>query len=120
MASEYTAQVPSASTDGKPQLVTGSYALWHTATSDGDELDEVYMWANNSSAVPVLLSVAVDLGASEPADLITQVEVPPSGAGAVLVVPGLRLANTETVHVKAATNGVITVWGNINNIDTAA
>jgi hypothetical protein len=108
----------SSSTDGKAIKIaataTAGTAI-HTAvagTTPGT-YDEVWLWAFNSSAAAVVLTV--EFGGATAPDQNIVISIP-SKAGWTGVVPGLILQNGATVAAFAATTNVITVSGFVNSM----
>jgi len=85
--------------------------LIHTA--DASALDEVWIYAVNTSAADVLLTVEFG-GVSSPDDLIP-VTVPTAG-GLIQVVPGVPLLGAAVVRAFAASANVINIVGWVNRI----
>lgn len=108
----------SESTDGKPikvaQTATAGTAI-HTAVAGttAGTYDEVWLWAYNSSASAVTLTIEYG-GAAAPDENIVQTLA--SKSGLQLIVPGLILQNGLTVKAFASTGNVITVSGFTNAI----
>lgn len=106
----------SESTNGTPTTVAataGTGDLIHTAVSGTSSLDEIWLYANNTSTSPVLLTVQFGgTGAVQHAKPITL--APQSGD--VLVVAGLLLQNSLAVRAIAAIASVITISGYVNRI----
>mgnify|MGYP003440590025 CR=1 FL=1 len=104
----------SGSTDGRMVKVaaTGSAGTTlHTAHSTN--LDEVWLWAVNSSINPVKLTVEFG-GTSSPDDLI-EVTIAPEG-GLQLLVPGLVVTGSVVIAAFAGTANVINIAGYVNRI----
>lgn len=115
----YTKMPLSASTDGKAINVgaTGATgALLHTAVAGVIALDEIWLYAVNSSAVDVKLTIQWG-GVSLPTDNITLTIA--GEAGLVLVIPGLLLQNALKITAYAATASVINIHGYVNRIATS-
>lgn len=111
----------SASTDGKAIKIAATATagtLIHTADASatpgaGGVWDEIYLWAFNSSASPVVLTIEHG-GPTAPDQNIVQTIAPQSGL--VLVLPGVILQNSATVKAFAGTTNVVTVLGYVNRI----
>lgn len=110
----------SGSTDGRGIKVTQTATAGdtiHTAPSDADDYDEIWLYAYNSHSADVLLTIEFG-GATAPDDNI-KVTIPYQ-EGLVLVVPGLVLkGNASPLVVKAfaATANVISIFGFVNRIE---
>tara|TARA_R100001594_G_scaffold30857_1_gene57646 strand:- start:221 stop:616 length:396 start_codon:yes stop_codon:yes gene_type:complete len=95
----------------------------HTAVSGTTDIDEIWLWAHNSSTSPVKVTIefgnAVASGATtastDPDDRI-EVTVP-GEQGLMQIIPGLCLQNACLVRAFAATGNVITIHGFCNRID---
>ena len=112
----YTKHLLSGSTNGKQILVAQTATagtLLHTAVPGTDDLDEIWLWATNSSASGVKLTIEYG-GVSSPADTIELTVLAESGL--VLVVPGLLLQNELVVRAFAGTANVVMVSGFVNRI----
>ena len=116
----FTKKILSGSTDGKAVLVVATATagtLIHTgATTPITTLDEVWIYAVNSSASSVKLTI--EWGEATAPNGNIEVTVQPE-AGLVTVVPGLLLkgnATPLTVKAFAATASVIAIHGFVNQI----
>lgn len=108
-------QALSGSTDGRPIAVAATVTpgtLIHTAVTGTSDFDEIYIWAVNTSASAVLLTV--EYGGTAAGDLI-EFSVA-SEDGLHLVTPGLVLQNGLIVRAFAATASVINLVGYVNRI----
>jgi hypothetical protein len=111
----YTKVLLSGSTNGTPTLIaatTGSGDIVHTAIAGTSSLDEIWLYANNTSTSPVLLTVQYGGTTTQYLKPITL--APQSGD--VLIVAGLLLQNSLVVRAIAATASVITISGYVNRI----
>lgn len=88
--------------------------LIHTATNTANTLDEVWLWACNTSEATVKLTIELG-GTTDPDDLI-EVGIP-GESGLVLVVPGLPLDGGVVVRAFAATADVVNISGFVNRMD---
>jgi hypothetical protein len=115
----FSKQVLSGSTDGKGILVaatTTAGTTIHTGSSTATVIDEVWLYAVNTSASNVKLTVEYG-GTSAPADNIEFTV--PAEAGLYLVVPALLIKGNATplvIRAFAATTNVIVIHGYINRI----
>ena len=89
----------------------GAGDVVHTAHATA--LDEVWLYACNSSTSDVKLTI--EWGATSDDERLTEVTIG-AEAGWVLVIPGLLLSNSKVVYAFAATANVINVNGYINRI----
>lgn len=116
----YSKALLSGSTQGQPITVTATSSTGTTIHATGTSataIDEIWLYANNTSTSPVLLTVQFGgTGAVQHAKPITL--APQSGD--VLIVAGLPLTGdgttASTVYAFAATGSVITISGYINRI----
>jgi hypothetical protein len=116
----YTKVLLSGSSQGQPITVTATASTGttiHTTGIDSAIIDEVWLYANNTSTSPVLLTIQFGgTGAVQHAKPITL--APQSGD--VLVVAGLPLTGTggatKPVYAFAATASVVTISGYVNRI----
>jgi len=112
----FTKRLLSGSTNGRQIKVTATATagtLLHTAVEGTDDLDEIWLWAVNTSAAAVVLTVEWG-GTTSPDDLIV-VEIP-TDKGLILVAPGLVLQNELVVRAFAASANVIEIAGFVNRI----
>jgi hypothetical protein len=110
----------SGSTDGKAIKVAATASTGTTIHATGTSasiLDEVWLYAYNSSASAVVLTV--QFGGTTAVDNDIKLSIPAT-SGLTLVVPGLILSGTgsaaNTVYAYAATTNVITISGYVNRI----
>ena len=117
----FSKQLLSQSTQGQPITVVGVTSTTgttiHSTGTSSTTIDEVWLYANNTSTSPVLLTVQFGgTGAGQHAKPITL--APQSGD--VLIVAGLPLTGdgsaAKTVYAFAATASVITISGYVNRI----
>lgn len=116
----YTKVLLSGSTQGQPTTVVATASPGTTVHATGTSsivIDEIWLYANNTSNSPVLLTVQFGgTGAVQHAKPITL--APQSGD--VLIVAGLPLTGTgaaaNTVYAFAVTASVITISGYVNRI----
>jgi hypothetical protein len=115
----FTKNKLSGSTDGKAVKVTGTSSgatvTVHTAVAGttAGVFDEIWIYANNTSATTVKLTL--EWGTSSASD--GNIEINVAGeSGLVLVVPGLILQNALVVKAFAATADVILLSGYVNSI----
>jgi hypothetical protein len=106
----------SGSTNGRQVLVSATATagtLIHTAVSGTSSLDEVWLYAVNTSTSAVKLTIEYG-GTTAPND---QIELTISGeSGLVLVCPGLVLNNGLVIRAFAGTTNVIAISGYVNRI----
>ena len=109
----------SGSTDGMGIKVTGtstaSTVTVHTAVAGttAGVFDEIWIYANNTSATAVKLTL--EWGTATAADGNIELTVQPE-AGLVTIIPGLILQNAKVVKAFAATADVILIHGFVNQI----
>ena len=113
----YSKELLSGSTNGKGILVVETATagtLLHPAVSGSTALDEIWLYAVNSSDADVKLTL--EWGeATAPNGNIEQTV--PAESGLMLLVPGLLLQNGLTVKAFAGTTNVIVIHGYANKID---
>lgn len=106
----------SGSTSGKQIKVVATSTLGttiHTAIAGSSDIDEIYLYAVNSSASSIKLTIEYG-GATSPDELIEQtIEVE---SGLELIVPGLILNGGLVVTAFAASANVVMVSGYVNRI----
>ena len=116
----YTKTLLSGSSQGQPITVdttsSGTRTIHATGTSS-TTIDEVWLYANNTSTSPVLLTV--QFGGTGSVQHAKPITLAPQ-SGDVLIVAGLPLTGTgsaaTTVYAYAATASVITISGYVNRI----
>ena len=89
--------------------------LIHTGTSSTTDCDVVTLYAYNSSASAVNLTIEWG-GVSDPDDLI-KLSIPAT-SGLTLVCPDLVIRNSLVVRAFAGTTNVVTVQGFVNRVAT--
>jgi len=115
----FTKQKLSASTDGRAVKVAATATAGttiHTGSATSTTYDEVWLYAVNTSASAVKLTIEWG-GTTSPDDLI-ELTVQPE-AGLVTVAPGLLLKGNATplvIRAFAATADVITIHGFVNQL----
>lgn len=112
--------VLSGSTQGKAIKVAATASTGTTIHATGTSssiIDEVWLYAYNSSASAVTLTIQYGGTATPDDDIKLSI---PATSGLTLVVPGLILtgtgAATNTVRAYAGTTNVITISGYVNRI----
>lgn len=85
----------------------------HTVSSTSGVLDEIWLWATNTSSSTVLLTIEFG-GNTNPDDYIT-VNVP-AQTGMYEVIPGICLSGGVVVKAFAGTANVINISGFVNRI----
>jgi len=115
----FTKTILSASTDGKAIKVAATATagtLLHTGSATATTLDEVWLYAMNTSASTVKLTI--EWGEATAPDGNIEISVL-AEAGLVNITPGLLIkgnATPLTVKAFAATANVITIHGFVNRI----
>ena len=116
----YSKQLLSGSTQGQPITVVATASAGttiHATDISTTTIDEVWLYANNTSTSPVLLTV--QFGGTGSVQHAKPITLSPQ-SGDVLIVAGLPLTGTgsaaNTVAAFAATASVITISGYINRI----
>lgn len=112
----FSKQLLSGSTNGKqiPVAATATAGtLIHTAVSGTASIDEIWLYAVNSSTTATKLTIEYG-GTTANTD---HIELTITGeSGLVLVCPGLVLNNSLVVRAFAATTNVINISGYVNRI----
>jgi len=113
----YSKHLLSGSTNGKNISVTGnatgSAVTVHTATSGTSNLDEIWLYATNTSAAAVVLTI--EMGGTTDQDDLIEVSIA-ADSGMTLIIPGLLLQNSLVVKAFAASTDVININGYVNRI----
>lgn len=116
----FTKTTLSGSTQGKAIKVAATASTGTTIHATGTSasiIDEIWLYAYNSSAGAVTLTI--QYGGTTAVDNDIKLTIPAS-AGLTLVVPGLLLTGTgsaaNTVYAYAGTTNVITISGYVNRI----
>ena len=113
----FTKTLLSGSTNGKAIKVVATATAGttiHTAVSGTASLDEVWLYAHNSSAATVKLTL--EWGEATAPDGNIEINVGAEGTGLVLVSPGILLQNSLVIKAFAATANVVTLTGYVNRI----
>ena len=113
----FTKTLLSGSTNGKAIKVAATSTAGttiHTAVSGTASFDEVWLYAHNSSAATVKLTL--EWGEATAPDGNIEINIGSEGTGLVLVSPGLLLTNSLVVKAFAATANVVTITGYVNRI----
>jgi hypothetical protein len=113
----YSKQLLSGSTNGKGIKVAATATagtVIHTAVSGTSSLDEVWLYAHNTSATAVKLTLEWG-GVAAPDDHI-EINIGAEGTGLILVAPGILLQNGLVVRAFAGTANVINIFGYVNRI----
>jgi hypothetical protein len=110
----------SGSTGGQPILVAATSTAGttiHTTGTSTSDLDEIWLYANNTSSSGVKLTIEYG-GTTSPNNLIELTIA--AETGLVLVIPGLLLSGDGTsgraVKAFAGTTNVVNVTGYVNRI----
>ena len=112
----YAKQLLSGSTNGKGILVVATARAGttiHTAVSGTSDLDELWVYAVNSSDADVKLTL--EWGEATAPDGNIEQTVP-AESGLMLLAPGLLLQNSLVLKAFAGTTNVIVIHGYANRI----
>lgn len=112
----YEKKILSGSTNGKAIKVAATATagtLIHTAVAGTSDIDEIWIYAQNTSTSSVTLDIEWG-GVAAPDDLIELTVLPE--AGLVTVIAGLPLQNGLVVRAFAGSANVITIHGFVNRI----
>ena len=114
MATTFTKVILSGSTSGKQIKVAATATAGTTIhTAHATSLDEIWLWAVNSSTTAVKLTV--EWGEATAPDGNIEVTIP-GESGYLMVVPGLVLTGSLVVKAFAGTANVLLVNGYVNRI----
>ena len=114
MATTFTKVVLSGSTSGKQIKVAATATAGTTIhTAHATSLDEIWLWAVNSSTTAV--KITVEWGEATAPDGNIEVTIP-GESGYLMVVPGLVLTGSLVVKAFAGTANVLLVNGYVNRI----
>lgn len=92
---------------------SGAATVVHAAGAGTSNLDEIWLWANNTSGSTVKLTI--EWGTATAADGNIEVSIE-AESGLVQIIPGLILCNSKDVQVFAAAANVILITGFVNRI----
>ena len=113
----FTKVLLSGSTNGKGVKIAATATagtLIHTAVAGTSSLDEVWLYANNTSATAVKLTL--EWGEATSPDGHIEVNIGAEGTGMILVAPGILLQNGLVVRAFAGTANVLNIFGYVNRI----
>lgn len=113
----FTKTLLSGSTNGKAVKVAATATAGttiHTAVSGSASLDEVWLYAHNSSSATVKLTL--EWGEATAPDGNIEINLAAEGTGLVLVSPGILLQNSLVIKAFAGTANVVTLTGYVNRI----
>ena len=111
---QYEKQILSGSTNGRPIAVAATSTpgtTIHTAVSGTDDIDEVWLYALNTSTSAVKLTI--EFGGTGTSD---KIEVTLAPGRPTAIVNGIPLQNSLVVRAFAGTTNVINVYGFVNRI----
>jgi len=112
--STFTPQLLSGSTNGLAVKVVATGTLGttiHTAVTGTSDMDEIFLYANNTSAAAEKLTI--EWGTATAADGNIE-QIIPAENGLVLIIPRLRLQNAKVVTAFAGTTNVILITGGVD------
>lgn len=113
----YSKQLLSGSTNGKAIKVAATATpgtTIHTAVSGTSSIDEVWLYAHNTSAGAVKLTI--EWGEATAPDGNIEINIGAEGTGMILIAPGIPLQNGLVIKAFAATANVINIFGYVNRI----
>lgn len=111
-----TKRILSGSTNGKGILVAATATLGttiHTAVAGTTDMDEIYLYAVNSSATAVKLTIEWGEATAPNGNIEDTI---PAESGLYLIAPGLLLNNGLVVTAFCATTNVVVIHGWANRI----
>jgi hypothetical protein len=112
-----TKRLLSASIQGKAIKVVATSTpgtTIHTAVAGTTSLDEIWLYAENTSGVDVNLTIEWGETSVPDGNIVITVQ---AYAGLTLIIPGLLLQNELIVKAFASTANVITIHGYVNRIE---
>ena len=116
----YSKVLLSASSQGLPIKVAAtasSGTTIHATGTSSSVIDELWLYAHNTAASSVLLTIQYGGTTSPDQDLKVSL---PANSGLVLAVPGLPLTGTgaaaTTVRAYAGSANVVTIYGYVNRV----
>lgn len=113
----YSKQLLSGSTNGKGIKVAATATAGttiHTAVSGTSSIDEIWLYANNTSASAVKLTL--EWGEATAPDGNIEINIGAEGTGMILIAPGIPLQNGLVVKAFAGSANVINIFGYVNRI----
>jgi len=113
----YSKQLLSGSTNGKAIKVAATATpgtTIHTAVSGTSSIDEVWLYAHNTSSTVVKLTV--EWGEATAPDGNIEINIGAEGTGMILIAPGILLQNSLVIKAFAGTANVINIFGYVNRI----
>lgn len=113
----YSKQLLSGSTNGKGIKVAATATAGttiHTAVSGTSSIDEIWLYANNTSSSAVKLTL--EWGEATAPDGNIEINIGAEGTGMILIAPGIPLQNGLVVKAFAGTANVINIFGYVNRI----
>jgi len=113
----FSKQLLSGSTNGKAIKVAATATAGttiHTAASGTSTIDEIWLYAHNTSSAVVKLTL--EWGEATAPDGNIEINIGAEGTGMVLVAPGIPLQNSLIVRAFAGTANVINIFGYVNRI----
>lgn len=113
----YSKQFLSGSTNGKAIKVAATATpgtTIHTAVSGTSSIDEIWLYAHNTSAASVKLTL--EWGEATAPDGNIEINIGAEGTGAILITPGFLLQNGLVVKAFASTANVVNIFGYVNRI----
>mgnify|MGYP003137355708 CR=1 FL=1 len=111
-----TKQFLSASTNGKGIKVAATASAGttiHQAVANTTDMDEVWLYASNTSASAVILTIEFGDVGDVQHNIVTTV----AASSTELVVPGLILQNSLYAKAFAGSANVVTVFGYVNHLN---
>lgn len=116
----YSRVLLSGSTQGRQIKVVQTSTLGtaiHSTGTSATIIDEIWLWATNSSTAA--LKLTIEFGAAASPDDLIEITIPPE-SGPILVVPGLCLtgsgAAAAVVTAFAASANLVLISGYVNRI----
>lgn len=117
----FTKELLSGSTNGRPIKVAATATagtLIHTASATAGVIDELWIYASNSSTDAQLLTVELG-GVTDPDDLVVTALPGSTEAALVVVIPGVPITGGVDVKAFSTDADVVNIVGYVNRITPA-
>ena len=108
----YTPVIPSGSISGRLIQIADTSTVLHDSTTSSSNMDEVFIYVNNTSASDVEITMEIE-GTAAANQVIDTI---PAKAGFVLMLPGMRCNGTTDIDAKAGTTNVCNALVIVNRI----
>ncbi len=109
---DYVPVIPSGSTSGRLIQLGDTSTTLHDSVQGTVHMDEVFVYVNNTSAADVVVTLEIE-GTAAANQIIDTI---PAKSGFVLMLPGMRCADTTDIDAKAGTTSVCNALVIVNRI----